>query len=134
MIRAGKQVSFSLVIAIFFMLLPLDAALAQKGRSIVRRVNFPRNRTTTVLRGTLRRGISHDYLLRARAGQTMSVHLAAQSPEMYLTILKPGRETWMDDIKDWSGVLPLTGTYRINVIPDTTTERPKSYTLEITIR
>lgn len=116
------------------MLLPLDAALAQKGRSIVRRVHFPRNRTTTVLKGTLRRGISHDYLLRARAGQTMSVHLAAQSPEMYLTMLTPDREVWMDNIKDWSGELPQTGTYRINVIPDTTTERPKSYTLEITIR
>ena len=122
------------MIAALLLLLPLDAALAQKGKSIVRRVNFPRGRTTAVLRGAVRRGISHDYLLRARAGQTMLLHLTSDSPQMSLTILKPGGETWMFDTRDWSGELPLTGTYRINVLPDTTTERPTRYALEITIR
>jgi hypothetical protein len=107
---------------------------AQKGRSVVRRVNFPRGRTTTVLKGTVRRGLSHDYLLRARAGQTMTLHLATTASGMSLTILKPDGETWLDDTKDWSGELPMTGTYRINVLPDTTTERQTSYALEITIR
>jgi hypothetical protein len=129
-----KQASTCVIIAAVLLLLPLDAALAQKGKSIVRRVNFPRGRTTTILRGTVRRGVSHDYLLRARAGQTMLVHLTSDSDQMSLTILKPGGETWMFDTRDWSGELPLTGTYRVNVLPDTTTERPTRYALEITIR
>ena len=132
--KARQQAGIRAIIAALFFLLPLDVALAQKGRSIIRRVNFPRGRTTAVLRGTVRRGISHDYLLRARRGQTMIVHLTSDSDQMSLTILKPGGETWMFDTSDWSGELPLTGTYRINVLPDTTTERPKRYTLEITIR
>lgn len=132
--RTRKQASIGAIIAAVFLLLPLDATVAQKGRSIVRRVNFPRGRTTTVLKGTVKRGLSHDYLLRARAGQTMLVHLASDSSNMSLTMLKPGGETWMFDTRDWSGELPLTGTYRINVLPDTTTERPTRYTLEITIR
>jgi hypothetical protein len=54
------------------------AVLAQRGTSIVTRVKFPRGRTTTVERGSVHRGMSHDYLLKASAGQTMSVHLAAR--------------------------------------------------------
>ena len=108
--------------------------MAQKGKSIVRRVNFPRGRTTVVLRGTVKRGLSHDYLLRARAGQTMTLHLTTNASGMSLTILRPDGETWIDDTKDWSGELPSTGTYRINVLPDTTTERPTSYALEVMIR
>lgn len=120
--------------AMLLLLASFTAAEGQKGRSIIRRVNFPRGRTTAVLKGTVRRGISHDYLLRARRGQTMTIHLAAESSEMSLTILRPDGETWMYDTKDWSGTLPSTGTYRINVLPDTTTERPKQYTLEVSIR
>ncbi|HKR01244.1 MAG TPA: hypothetical protein VJT09_11255 [Pyrinomonadaceae bacterium] len=120
--------------ALLLVALCAGVAQAQKGRSVIRRVNFPRGRTTAVLKGTLRRGLSHDYLLRAKRGQTMTVHLAADSGEMSLTILRPDGETWLDDTKDWSGELPSTGTYRINVLPDTTTEQPKNYTLEITIR
>ena len=132
--QTRKQIGICAIVAALFLFLPIDTALAQKGRSIIRRVNFPRGRTTAVLRGTVRRGISHDYLLRARRGQTMIVHLTSDSDQMSLTILKPGGETWMIDTRDWSGELPLTGTYRINVLPDTTTERPTRYTLEITIR
>lgn len=109
-------------------------AAAQKGRSVVRRVNFPQGRTTTVLKGVVKRGLSHDYLLKARRGQTMTLHLAAAASGMSLTILRPDGETWMFDVKDWSGELPSTGTYRINVLPDTTTEAPTRYTLEVMIR
>jgi hypothetical protein len=134
MSQSRKRAGICAIVAAILLFLPLDAALAQKGKSIVRRVNFPRGRTTTILRGTVRRGVSHDYLLRARAGQTMTVHLTSDSAQMSLTILQPGGETWMFDTRDWSGELPLTGTYRINVLPDTTTERPTRYALEITIR
>jgi hypothetical protein len=131
----GKRITIRVLVATLVLLTSFMAtAEAQKGKSIIRRVNFPRGRTTAVLKGTVKRGVSHDYLLRARRGQTMTIHLAAESSEMSLTLLRPDGETWMYDIKDWSGELPSSGTYRINVLPDTTTEQPKHYTLEVTIR
>jgi hypothetical protein len=134
MLLTRQRITIHTLAASMILLISLTGAMAQKGRSIVRRVNFPRGRTTTVLKGTVKRGLSHDYLLRARAGQTMTVHLTASAAGMSLTILKPDGETWIYDTKDWSGELPQTGTYRINVLPDTTTERPTSYALEVMIR
>jgi hypothetical protein len=36
---------------------------AQRGTSVVRRINFPRGQTTAEVQGNLRRGTSHDYLV-----------------------------------------------------------------------
>lgn len=106
---------------------------AQRGTSVVRRVRFGRGRTSTVLRGVLRRGISHDYILGASAGQTMSVHLSSPGG-LTFTIIGPYGRSLADFTRDWSGELPANGDYRINVLPDTSTNQPFSYTLEITIR
>src|SRR6266550_8654999 len=68
------------LISILAMLLVIagTGVLAQKGTSIVTRISFARGRTTAIERGSVRRGMSHDYLLKARAGQTMTVNLAAR--------------------------------------------------------
>src|SRR6266481_2941911 len=125
---------------IFFSILVLLAlmssgvVLAQRGTSIVTRIHFARGRTTTVERGSVHRGMSHDYLLKAGAGQTMTVHLAAHGAVNF-DILTPGEsDTLAQGTKDWSGDLPRSGNYRINVLPDTTTERSIPFTLEVTVR
>jgi len=108
--------------------------LAQRGTSIITRIHFARGRTTTVERGSVHRGMSHDYLLKAGAGQTMTVHLAARGAVSF-DILTPGEsDTLVQGTKDWSGDLPRSGSYRINVLPDTRTERNIPYTLEVTVR
>jgi hypothetical protein len=122
-----------LLVFVALLLLCAGAVSAQRGRSIVQRVHFPPGRTTAVLRGTVRRGLSHDYLLGARSGQTMSVHLVSGG-NLTFTILNPDRDAVVDNAKDWSGELPLSGDYRINVLPDTATSAPGSFTLEVTIR
>lgn len=134
MARRLKATSIHILTAALILLASFTGAAAQKGKSVVRRVNFPQGRTTTVLRGMVKRGLSHDYLLRARRGQIMTLHLATEASGMSLTILKPDGETWIYDVKDWSGELPATGIYRINVLPDTTTEDRTSYALEVMIR
>jgi hypothetical protein len=112
----------------------MTSAVAQRGTSIVTRIHFARGRTTTVERGSVHRGMSHDYLLKAGAGQTMTVHLAARGGVSF-DILTPGEsDTLVQGTKDWSGDLPRSGNYRINVLPDTTTERSIPYTLEVTVR
>lgn len=133
MLSLKRQTICSLLLT-FIVLACSVAAAAQKGTSVVRRVSFPRGRTTSILRGSVRRGVSHDYLLRAREGQTMSVHLTASSGEVSFTILSPGGDALADFVSDWSGELPESGDYRINVLPPTRNSTPASYTLEVTIR
>ena len=109
------------------------AVLAQRGTSIVTRIRFARGRTTAVESGSVRRGMSHDYLLKARGGQSMSVHLAARGGISF-DILTPGGDVLAQYAKDWAGDLPQSGDYRINVLPDTSTTRSILYTLEVTVR
>lgn len=108
-------------------------ALAQRGTSIVTRIKFARGRTTAVETGEVHRGMSHDYLLKASGGQAMTVHLAARGGVSF-DLLSPAGDSLAQSSKDWSGELPQSGDYRINVLPDTTTERSITYTLEVTVR
>lgn len=123
----------SAIVSIFVLIITV-ATLAQHGTSIVTRIKFARGRTTTVEKGSVHRGMSHDYLLKAGAGQTMSVHLAATGAVCF-DLYTPGLSDQLASCsKDWSGDLPSSGDYRINVLPDTTTERTISFTLEVTVR
>ena len=127
---------FSIISSILAMFVLMIAAgvVAQHGTSIVTRIKFARGRTTTVERGSVHRGMSHDYLLKAGARQTMSVHLAARGGVCF-DLYTPGlADSLAQCSKDWSGELPRSGDYRINVLPDTTTERNIPSTLEVTIR
>ena len=127
---------FSIISSILAMFVLMIAAgvVAQHGTSIVTRIKFARGRTTTVERGSVHRGMSHDYLLKAGAGQSMSVHLAARGAVCF-DLYTPGlADSLAQCSKDWSGDLPRSGGYRINVLPDTTTERSIPYTLEVTVR
>jgi hypothetical protein len=123
-----KVLATALTIVIFSTLV-----IAQRGTSVVRRVNFARGRTTAVLQGTIKRGVSHDYLLRARAGQGMAVHVTANG-DVGFEIITPSGQSLSGYTRDWTGYLPESGDYRINVLPPTTTNASASYTLEVTIR
>src|SRR3989441_11381277 len=123
----------TLTLGIVFLMV-VAGVVAQKGTSIVTRIKFARDRTTTVERGSVHRGMSHDYLLNAGAGQNMSVHLAPRGGVCF-DLYTPGlADSLAQCSKDWSGDLPRSGDYRINVLPDTTTERSIPYTLEVTVR
>ena len=100
-------------------------------RVIPKQVRFQRGRTTAVIKGTVRLCTGHEYRLRASAGQTMSVHLATGKRTSF-TVYTPAGDTpdGADGVKDWSGELPETGEYIINIGTDATA----AYTLEVTIR
>ena len=128
-----KPISFIWVLALL-VLMTGSGILGQKGTSIVTRIKFAAGRTTAVERGSVHRGMSHDYLLKAGAGQTMTVHLASGGGVCF-DLYTPGfSDSLAQCSKDWSGELLRSGDYRINVLPDTTTERNISYTLEVTVR
>jgi hypothetical protein len=130
-----KTLPKSFVVSIFVILaLTAGAVVAQRGISVVKRISFAKGRTTSVQKSAINRGVSHDYLLKASSGQSMTLHLAA-SGGVCFDLFTPGRTDILAECsKGWSGDLPQSGDYRINVLPDTTTERKISYTLEVTVR
>lgn len=106
--------------------------LAQDRTTVVKKVQFERGRTTAILKNTIRRGTNHHYLLRARGGQTMIVHLVGK--QTGLTVYTPGGGAAIeaaDGVKDWEGPLPEDGEYTIEIATDA---RTAPYTLEVTIR
>ncbi|MBA2525211.1 MAG: hypothetical protein H0V18_05415 [Pyrinomonadaceae bacterium] len=116
--------------------------VAQGGGSLrdpagkTQRVRFARGRTTAILKGAVVRGTQDRYILGARAGQTMIVHVTSREKNAVFTILDPSGTALEGtgeglDAMDWTGELPLTGDYSIWLSP---TRGNATYTLEVTIR
>lgn len=110
------------------------SVVGQSGKT--QRVRFAKGRTTAVLHGAVVRATQDRYILGARRGQTMTVHITSREKNAVFTILGPdataleGTEEGADAM-DWSGTLPLSGDYSIWVSP---TRGNATYTLEVTIR
>ena len=99
-------------------------------RAITRQVNFARGRTTAVIKDRVRLCTSHEWVLRARGGQTMTVHIATGKKTSFTVQGPSGTIEGADGVRDWSGELPENGDYIIIVGTDATA----AYTLEVTIR
>ncbi len=97
---------------------------------INKQLRFARGRTTAVIRDRIRLCTSHEYNFRARAGQTMSVHLVTGDKTSFTIYSPTGSFEDADGVKDWSGELPESGQYQIQI----GTDRTSDYTLEVTIR
>ncbi|MFL6254010.1 MAG: hypothetical protein ACJ74T_03235 [Pyrinomonadaceae bacterium] len=100
-------------------------------RIIPKQIRFQKGRTTAVVKDTIKLCTGHEFHLRARQGQTMSIHLATGKRTSF-TLLTPSGDTVgdADGVKDWSGELQDNGDYVINIGTDATA----AYTLEVTIR
>lgn len=108
----------------------------------VRRIQFPKGRTTVVLKGSIRGSADVTYRLQARKGQKLTAHLAVPRNEYAgLLIDGPGgvrltNQRGEDASDDFSVVLPRTGDYKLVVFPPDTADRRDvaHYTLEVTVR
>jgi hypothetical protein len=82
-------------------------------------VQFVKGSSLATLKGRITGNQAIDYTLRARAGQSMSVKLAAQHSATYFNVLPPGSETALfigsTDGNAWNGTLPSDGEYRVRV-------------------
>ncbi|HEX6184538.1 MAG TPA: hypothetical protein VFZ44_11700 [Pyrinomonadaceae bacterium] len=105
-------------------------------------VRFPKGRTTVILKGRTTGGPSESggmdpitYRLRARKGQTLTLHLVSAKKNAIFGVWAPGMDP-MDvgqNPTDWSGTLPKTGAYEISVWPEDEMTNT-TFTLEVTIR
>ena len=115
------------------LLLALTAGTAS-ARDFQRRIRFGRGRTTAVLKGGIVRGDRDRYLLGAKAGQRMIVHITSLEKNAVFTIYTPRPRRVVsraEEATDWTGRLRRTGDYLIEVGG---TRGNTSYTLEVTIR
>jgi hypothetical protein len=96
------------------------------------RIKFARGRTTAAMKGSVTERKGKMYVLGAREGQTMSVHVASKDNTVQFTIATPEPDILTDPTDDFSGELPVSGDYEIAVF--TYEKKPQPYTLEVTIR
>src|SRR4028118_2346820 len=107
--RLGLKSKFA---AVFFasLLLATCAFAVQKG--LTKRVRFARGRTTVVLKNSVVRGTVDRYLLGARKGQQIIVHITSVENNAVFDIYTPQGGTLAgegEDSTDWSGTLPQDG-------------------------
>lgn len=129
-----KRISASVLALLFLM--------ANVSFAKIINVKFPPGRTTVVLKGRTTGGPSESggmdpiaYHLKARKGQTMTLHLTSAKKNAVFGVYAPGMDLieGAQTVTDWSGTLPKTGTYEIIVYPEDE-HTNTTFTLEITIR
>ena len=84
-----------------------------------RRLQFRRGTSETTVQGNVSIALPETYLVRARAGQTMTVKLSAPRKAVRFLVMSPSmRSLVADNARDWSGVLEETGDYTIIIDSD----------------
>src|SRR3954470_3365678 len=116
------------------LLLLTTTVMAEAGRDRTRRIHFESGRTTKVIKDAVVRGDTDRYLLHARAGQTLIVHITSVESNAVFDIYRPGGRRTLENAQestDWTGPLPRSGDYIIEVGG---TRGNATYTLEVTVR
>ena len=112
---------FRLVAATMFMVLAqpvMGAAVADAGIR-QEKVQFAKGASSAVIKGQLKGDAMVDYVVRAAAGQTLSVKLQKTNAQNYFNVMPPGSTGSAmfvgDSGEDYSGVLPTDGDYIVRV-------------------
>jgi len=116
-----------------------SAALAQRGgKAEPNRIEFKRGATSTVVNGTVRGDEEAEYVLAAKKGQRLIIKLTSVPVKSSVfQLLGEDNDTLgleHDANFSYSGVLPKTGDYFINVSRPTQSQGTSRYKLTITIR
>jgi hypothetical protein len=123
-------------VTLFALLLFASAAWGQGVQRPVR-VWFKPGRTTEVLKGFVPIGRTARYVLNARGGQEMTIHVTSPRKDIDFSVYAPNENVAMEgarDMTDWTGTLPRSGDYWIVVANAGGTTRGDNYTLEVSIR
>lgn len=123
-------------IAVFVVLFALGSNAFAIGDGITKRVRFAKGKSSVTLSNSVIRGDRDTYIIGAKAGQTMTVRIAAVEKNAVFQIERPDGTHLdgageMDDATSISTTLPDSGDYRIVVGG---TRGNASYRLTISIR
>jgi hypothetical protein len=82
-------------------------------------VQFAKGASSAVIKGQLKGDAMVDYVVRAAAGQTLSVKLQESNPQNYFNVMPPGSKGSAmfvgDTGEDYAGMLPADGDYVVRV-------------------
>jgi hypothetical protein len=129
--RLLRLAALALAAACAFLLAPQARVAAQcptTDKPLSKRIRFAPGKTAATARDTIRLCTSHEYFLKARAGQRMTVRLVAGRKTSF-SVYTPGGPV-SEGVKNWAGELAETGDYLISIGTDATAR----YTLEVTIK
>ena len=137
-----RQLLFSRIrffLPMFLMLLPCSISLAQGGgKAEPLRIEFKRGANSTTINGKVRSTEEAEYVLSAKKGQKLTIRLSSMPKRSCVFDIKAPENADLgleyDANYDYSGTLPKTGDYFINVVRPTTSPGSASYRLTITVR
>lgn len=103
-------------------------------------VSFAKGKSAATLTGSIKGDADRTYTIDARAGQTLTVTLKATKGSAEMNVWAPGNDTALSvgaaDPYKFSGVLPVTGRYRVQVYQMRASARrgeTANYTLTIAV-
>jgi hypothetical protein len=97
-----------------------------------RRLQFRRGTSESTVQGKVSIALPDTYLVRARAGQVMTVKLTAPRKAVRFLVMSPStRSLVADNAHDWTGVLDETGDYTIIIDSDA---RNSVYSMTVRIK
>ena len=111
-----------------------DAGIRQE------KVQFPKGASSAVIKGQIKGDATVDYVVRAAAGQTLSVKLQKSNAQNYFNVMPPGSTGSAmfvgDSGANYSGMLPTDGDYVVRVYlmrPAARRGESSNYTLTIDV-
>ena len=122
-------------LTILLVVLMLATATVTFAEGVRKRIKFARGRTSTVINNAVLRDEVDEYILTARAGQKMKVDISSVEDNASFEIVGPDktqlpRAGFDDDARHWTGELPQSGDYVIEVAP---TRGNATYRLKVEI-
>jgi hypothetical protein len=128
-----RKLVFSFCLLSVLSSVAVTPALAQKGTNVQRRVNFARGRSSATVKGHIAdRLTTHEYLLGASAGQTLTVRLSSARKDVNICVVYPSGEPPTHACgRSFSDSLPVDGDY--SIIVDSKRENA-SYSIFVSIR
>jgi hypothetical protein len=94
----------------------LSSAFAQHGYRVTKRISFKSGQVATTVKGTIPNILEgHEYIFRARQGQTLLINLTSVKKDIGFFILTPDGEMLegQTGLRKWTGELSETGEYRL---------------------
>ena len=128
----------ALICGCFFLLAATTAMAQHGGKAEPNRIVFKHGTTSTTVNGTVRGDEEAEYVLAARKGQRLIIKLTSVPVKSSVfQLLGEDNDTLgleHDANFEYSGVLPKTGDYFINVSRPTQSKGTSRYKLTVTIR
>jgi hypothetical protein len=112
----------------------MSMALAQKGTNVERRITFPRGQSSTNIRGFIAdRMTTHEYKIKAKAGQTLSAQFSSPRTDVDMCVSYPPGSDGPENPcgRTFTGTLPVDGDY--SIIVDSKREKT-SYSIAVSVR